>query len=444
MPSAPRMPAHRPPPAPSLSLVPARPGAAGAGRGRKPAGRRRLRALPERGGLAPGALRRPGVVAAPRPRTPGRAACWSVPQPGCTAWYAISLAEPGALRVEVRAPVGPACSRLRRAPRGRRTATCSGATRPPATVRARSSGCSAPATTTWCSRRSATCAGPLAYEVLASVTPSGPAFQLPAAPAARGPQRSSARRHGPEAWVSAEIVQVEGEAGRPLAVVLDAGSVDRLRAGQRGELIDEGQVIATFELVDVEERQSRGRLDAIPSEPSATRPARASACPSASGVLGRAPGQSRGRRQVAYHPESMRVRDLAASLDRPFEGDGAKRVERVGSLLAGGPDALGFLRSEKHAGRPASLAHRRGDRAGRGRDRRPARDPLRESRTPLRPGGRPAAPGRARRARRGRERPRRRERVRRPDRLRWAPHCSVGARARDRRRQRSAPGRHPV
>lgn len=54
----------------------------------------------------------------------------------------------------------------------------------------------------------------------------------------------------------------------------------------------------------------------------------------------------------------MRVRDLAASLGCPFEGDGTHRVERVDSLLAGGPDALGFLRSEKH------LPELRGSRIG--------------------------------------------------------------------------------
>jgi hypothetical protein len=185
------------------------------------------------------------------------------PEAGCTAWYAISLAEPGALRVEVRAPVGPAVPdfdvRLEGpdgdvlwgyAPTGHS---------PREIERMLGAG-----DYYLVLEEIGDVRGTLAYEVLASVTPSGPAFQLPAAPAARGP--SAPRRHGPEAWVSAEIVQVEGEAGRPLVVVLDVGSVDRLRAGQRGELIDEGQVIATFVLEDVDERQSRGRLDAIPSE----------------------------------------------------------------------------------------------------------------------------------------------------------------------------------
>jgi UDP-3-O-[3-hydroxymyristoyl] glucosamine N-acyltransferase len=46
----------------------------------------------------------------------------------------------------------------------------------------------------------------------------------------------------------------------------------------------------------------------------------------------------------------MRVRDLAESLGCPFEGDGDVRVRGVGSLADGGPEALGFVRSEKLAG----------------------------------------------------------------------------------------------
>ena len=43
----------------------------------------------------------------------------------------------------------------------------------------------------------------------------------------------------------------------------------------------------------------------------------------------------------------MRVRDLAAELGCPFEGDGDLRVTRVASLVSGGSETLGFLRSEK-------------------------------------------------------------------------------------------------
>lgn len=43
----------------------------------------------------------------------------------------------------------------------------------------------------------------------------------------------------------------------------------------------------------------------------------------------------------------MRVSDLADQLGCPFEGDGDQSVSRVASLADGGPEALGFVRSEK-------------------------------------------------------------------------------------------------
>ena len=44
----------------------------------------------------------------------------------------------------------------------------------------------------------------------------------------------------------------------------------------------------------------------------------------------------------------MRICDLAESLGCPFEGDGEYRVREVASLEGGSPEALGFVRSEKH------------------------------------------------------------------------------------------------
>ena len=44
----------------------------------------------------------------------------------------------------------------------------------------------------------------------------------------------------------------------------------------------------------------------------------------------------------------MRICDLAESLGCPFEGDGEYRVRQVASLEDGSPEALGFVRSEKH------------------------------------------------------------------------------------------------
>ncbi len=66
--------------------------------------------------------------------------------------------------------------------------------------------------------------------------------------------------------MSAEIVQVEGQAGLPSVVVLDGGARDDWAPGHRGELIEGDHVIGTFELVEVDESRSRGRLDAPPTD----------------------------------------------------------------------------------------------------------------------------------------------------------------------------------
>jgi hypothetical protein len=105
--------------------------------------------------------------------------------------------------------------------------------------------------------------GVLAYEVFPSLASVGPIF-LPGGAGEPVSRPDPAR--GPEVWVAAEILQVEGQAGRPVAVLLDAGARDDLRPGQQGELLDGGDVIATFELVDVENARSRGRLHRTPSD----------------------------------------------------------------------------------------------------------------------------------------------------------------------------------
>jgi hypothetical protein len=105
--------------------------------------------------------------------------------------------------------------------------------------------------------------GRLAYEAITILEPVGPVFHadraLPAKPA-RDPMR------GPEVWIAAEIVQLEGSSGLASVIVLDVGARDEVRLGHRGELLQAGEVIATFELVEVEPGRSRGRLEGPPSD----------------------------------------------------------------------------------------------------------------------------------------------------------------------------------
>jgi hypothetical protein len=105
--------------------------------------------------------------------------------------------------------------------------------------------------------------GVLEYEAFPTVEPAEPIFR-PGRGALPVPPPEPVR--GPEVWVAAEILQVEGQAGRPISVLLDAGARDLLRPGLRGEVLADGEVIATFELVDVETGRSRGRLRRTPSE----------------------------------------------------------------------------------------------------------------------------------------------------------------------------------
>lgn len=89
--------------------------------------------------------------------------------------------------------------------------------------------------------------------------------------AAGARQRAQLRRgvaapivKGPEAWMSAEIVAVEGQAERPAFVVIDAGTADGLRVGLLGEAFESGVRIGVFELVVVGEAESRGRFERAP------------------------------------------------------------------------------------------------------------------------------------------------------------------------------------
>lgn len=108
--------------------------------------------------------------------------------------------------------------------------------------------------------------GPLAYEASVRLRPTGPVFQAggPRPAGRKGRPKNIPRR--PEIWASAEIVRVEGSRGTPDVVILDGGSLDGWRVGNHGELLEGGAVIATFSLVDVGDAQSRGRLDAPPSD----------------------------------------------------------------------------------------------------------------------------------------------------------------------------------
>ncbi len=105
--------------------------------------------------------------------------------------------------------------------------------------------------------------GLLAYEAFTTFDPVGPVFR---ADESRKPKPVRDPMCGPEVWIAAEILQLEGSGGLASAVVLDVGSQDDVRPGHRGELFEGGEVIATFELVEVDPARSRGRLDGAPSD----------------------------------------------------------------------------------------------------------------------------------------------------------------------------------
>ena len=112
--------------------------------------------------------------------------------------------------------------------------------------------------------------GPLVFEILARVeapewlllapgaTPGAPRISPDGQLPARAPSR-------PEFWVHAEIERVEGNAGVPTFVVIDAGSREDLRVGLLGELLEQSATIAVIELIQVDERSSRARLLRPPS-----------------------------------------------------------------------------------------------------------------------------------------------------------------------------------
>ena len=107
--------------------------------------------------------------------------------------------------------------------------------------------------------------GTLDYEIHPRLIASEPVV-LPRSPVPGRTQRQPRAPRRPEIWLTAGIVRVEGRAGLPAFVVIDAGARDDLRPGMRGELVAEGRAIAAFELVDVEARESRARLAGPPAE----------------------------------------------------------------------------------------------------------------------------------------------------------------------------------
>jgi len=106
--------------------------------------------------------------------------------------------------------------------------------------------------------------GPLAFEIAARLEPIEGPLPEPSE-LRRAGRRAVSARPPPEFWMSAEIVRVEGSAGLPSFVVIDAGSRDELRVGLRGELLERGAAIAALELVEVEPASSRARLLRPPS-----------------------------------------------------------------------------------------------------------------------------------------------------------------------------------
>ena len=61
-------------------------------------------------------------------------------------------------------------------------------------------------------------------------------------------------------WVVAEVLDVEEEDGRPTAVMLEAGLPDGVATGMRGELFEGDQVIGTIAVLDVYPTGCRARI----------------------------------------------------------------------------------------------------------------------------------------------------------------------------------------
>jgi hypothetical protein len=85
----------------------------------------------------------------------------------------------------------------------------------------------------------------LRYELLVRFEPEPP----PPPPAPRFEQLSS------------EVLEVEGRAGDPRSLLIDRGEKDGIRPGLRGRLMQDGEEIATVEIVDAYPDGSRARID---------------------------------------------------------------------------------------------------------------------------------------------------------------------------------------
>jgi hypothetical protein len=88
-------------------------------------------------------------------------------------------------------------------------------------------------------------------------SPEAPSATLAAEPTAKPSEPAKA----PKAeWVIAEVLDVEEVAGRPAAVMLEAGGSEGIEPGMRGELFEGDAVIGRIEVVEVYPTGSRARI----------------------------------------------------------------------------------------------------------------------------------------------------------------------------------------
>ena len=92
---------------------------------------------------------------------------------------------------------------------------------------------------------------PFRYQVLASFEPEPPRLVVPTPPPPQ-PRFES---------ISAEVIEIEGRPGDPRAVLIDRGRSHGMRPGLRGRLLENGQEIATVEIVDAYSDGSRARIE---------------------------------------------------------------------------------------------------------------------------------------------------------------------------------------
>jgi hypothetical protein len=91
--------------------------------------------------------------------------------------------------------------------------------------------------------------------------PTAPRAAEPPVPPAPVPAPLPEPPPAPEpTWVVAEVLDVEEASGKPAAVMIEAGEPDGIRAGMRGELVEEDVVIGRIEVVDVYPSGSRARI----------------------------------------------------------------------------------------------------------------------------------------------------------------------------------------